>query len=61
MYIKKMNYNGKPTDILFADEGHSLKHKQTQLIYGSVSLEEGRKESDYEEIENPKEEEQPVD
>ena len=50
MFIKQEMYNGKMTDILYADDGYKLEHKQTHLIYGSVSLEEGRKESDYEEI-----------
>jgi hypothetical protein len=57
MYIKNQNYRGKPTDILYADEGYLLQHKETKLCYGSVSLEEGRKQSDYDEIEAPKEKE----
>jgi hypothetical protein len=50
MYIKQEKYNGKMTDILYPDDGFLLQHKITHLVYGSVSLEEGRKESDYEEI-----------
>lgn len=50
MYIKKQIYNGKMTEILYPDEGKLLEHKETHLIYGSVSLEEGRKQKDYIEI-----------
>jgi hypothetical protein len=50
MYIKEEIYRGKLTQILYADEGFLLEHNETHLVYGSVSLEEGRKESDYEEI-----------
>ena len=50
MYIKEEMYRGKLTQILYPEEGYLLQHKETKLIYGSVSLEEGRKESDYEEI-----------
>lgn len=57
MYIKEEMYTGKLTPILYADEGYLLQHKETKLCYGSVSLEEGRKQSDYIEIEAPKEEE----
>ena len=55
MYIKEEMYRGKLTQILYPEEGYLLQHKETKLIYGSVSLEEGRKESDYKEIkdENP--------
>ena len=56
MYIKKEMYNGKMTDILYADYGYSLEHKQTHLLYGSVSLEDGRKQEDYNEIPEPQEE-----
>jgi hypothetical protein len=57
MYIKQETYRGKPTDILYADENKLLQHKETKLCYGSVSLEEGCKQSDYNEIEAPKEKE----
>lgn len=57
MYIKEEMYRGKPTDVLYADDGYLLQHKETKLCYGSVSLEEGRKQSDYDEIEAPKEKE----
>lgn len=51
MYIKQQMYNGKLTDILYPEEGYLLQHKETKLIYGSVSLEDGRKQEDYVEIE----------
>lgn len=57
MYIKNQNYRGKPTDILYADENKLLQHKETKLVYGSVSLEDGRKQEDYIEIEAPKDNE----
>lgn len=50
MYIKQEMYNGKMTDILYPDEGYLLEHKETHLLYGSVSLEDGRKQEDYNEI-----------
>lgn len=53
MYIKNEIYTGKPTDILYADNGYLLQHKQTKLCYGSVSLEDGRKKEDYDEIPEP--------
>ncbi len=53
MYIKQQMYNGKLTDILYADEGYLLEHKQTKFCYGSVSLEDGRKQEDYNEIKEP--------
>ena len=43
-------YHSKLTQILYPEEGYLLQHKETKLIYGSVSLEDGRKEEDYEEI-----------
>lgn len=57
MHIKNETYRGKPTDILYADDGYLLQHKETKLCYGSVSLEEGRKQEDYNEIEAPKDNE----
>ena len=56
MYIKEEMYRGKLTNILYPDEGYLLQHKITHLVYGSVSLENGRKQEDYIEIkeENPK-------
>lgn len=54
MYVKKETYKGKLTKILYPEEGYLLQHKETKLIYGSVSLEEGRKESDYIEIKDIK-------
>lgn len=53
MFIKQEMYNGKMTDILYPDEGFLLEHKETHLLYGSVSLEEGRKQEDYNEIPEP--------
>ena len=50
MYTKQETYRSKLTDILYPDDGYLLQHKETHLIYGSISLEEGRKESDYIEI-----------
>lgn len=57
MYIKQETYKGKLTDILYPDEGYLLQHKVTNLVYGSVSLEDGRKQEDYIEIEERKEDE----
>lgn len=57
MYIRQQTYRGKLTDILYPEEGYLLKHKQTGLIYGSVSLEDGRKQDDYLEIPEPEEDE----
>lgn len=56
MYTQKETYNGHEVDILYADDNKLLQHKQTKLCYGSVSLEEGRKQEDYDEIDAPKEE-----
>ena len=53
MYIKEEMYRGKLTQILYAEKGYVLQHKQTKLCYGSVSLEDGRKQEDYIEIEEP--------
>lgn len=50
MYIKEEMYRGKLTPILYPEEGYLLQHKITHLIYGSVSLEDGRKQEDYDEI-----------
>lgn len=55
MYIKQETYRDKLTDILYPDEGYLLQHKATKLVYGSVSLEDGRKQEDYIEIEERKE------
>lgn len=52
MYIKEETYKGKLTQILYPDEGYLLQHKETKLIYGAVSLEEGRKQEDYIEVED---------
>ena len=62
MYIKEEMYTGKLTPILYADDGYLLQHKQTKLCYGSVSLEDGRKQEDYIEIPEPQDDEQsPID
>lgn len=61
MFIKQEMYNGKMTDILYPDEGYLLEHKETKLIYGSVSLEDGRKQEDYNEIPEPQPEPEDVD
>lgn len=53
MYTKKQQYAGEETNILYPEEGKLLKHKKTELIYGSVSLQEGRKKTDYVEIDKP--------
>lgn len=53
MYIKQEIYKGKLTQILHADKGYLLQHKETKLCYGSVSLEDGRKQEDYIEIPEP--------
>ena len=50
MYIKEEMYRGKLTPILYPDEGYLLQHNETHLLYGSVSLEDGRKQEDYIEI-----------
>lgn len=52
MYIKEEMYRGKLTQILYPEDGYLLQHKETKLIYGSISLEEGRKQEDYVEIED---------
>ena len=57
MYIKQQMYRGKLTPILYAEEGYLLQHKQTKLCYGSVSLEDGRKQEDYDEIPEPEDDE----
>lgn len=59
MYIKEEMYTGKLTPILYADDGYLLQHKQTKLCYGSVSLEDGRTQEDYEEI--PDDKQNPID
>ena len=50
-------YKGKLTQILYPEEGFFLQHKITHLIYGSVSLEDGRKQEDYIEIKAPEKDE----
>ena len=50
MFIKQQMYKGKLTDILYPEEGYYLQHKETKLLYGSVSLGDGRKQEDYIEV-----------
>lgn len=50
MYIKEEMYRGKLTQILYPEDGFLLQHKITHLVYGSVSLEDGRKQEDYIEV-----------
>lgn len=50
MYIKEEIYKGKLTQILYPEDGYLLQHKETHLLYGSVSLEDGRKQEDYIEV-----------
>lgn len=56
MYIKEQIYKGKLAQILYPEDGYLLQHKQTKLVYGSISLEDGRKQEDYDEIEEQKDE-----
>ena len=58
MYIKEEMYKDKLTQILYPNENYLLQHKETKLIYGSVSLEDGRQQEDYIEIEEPQPEEE---
>lgn len=51
MYVKQEMYKGKLTDILYPEDGYLLQHKIAKLVYGLVSLEDGRKQDDYIEIE----------
>ena len=50
MYIQREIYDGREVDILYPEEGYLLQHKETKLVYGAVSLENGRKQEDYDEI-----------
>lgn len=54
MYIKEEIYRGKLTPILYPEKGYLLEDKETKLWYGAVSLEDGRKQENYEEIKEPK-------
>jgi hypothetical protein len=56
MYIKEEMYRGKLTPILYPEDGYYLQHKETKLLYGSVSLEDDRKQEDYIEIKQETEE-----
>lgn len=60
MYIQREIYDGREVDILYPEEGYLLQHKETKLVYGAVSLEDGRKQEDYDEIkdESPEESEE---
>lgn len=57
MYTKEEMYCGKLTPILYPEDGYLLQHKITKLVYGSVSLEDGRKQEDYDEIKDESSEE----
>lgn len=61
MYIKEQIYKGKLTQILYPEEGYLLQHKQTKLVYGSVSLEDGRKQEDYIEVKEQEDEPDSID
>ena len=50
MQIKHQMYENELTDILYPADGFVLKHKQTGLTYGTISLKDGRTQDDYEEI-----------
>ena len=50
MYTQREIYDGREVDILYPEEGYLLQHKETKLVYGAVSLENGRKQEDYDEI-----------
>ena len=50
MYIQREIYDGREVDIFYPEEGYLLQHKETKLVYGAVSLENGRKQEDYDEI-----------
>ena len=60
MYIQREIYDGREVDILYPEDGYLLQHKETKLVYGAVSLENGRKQEDYDEIkdESPEEPEE---
>ena len=58
MYIQREIYDGREVDILYPEEGCLLQHKETKLVYGAVSLEDGRKREDYDEIKDESSEEQ---
>lgn len=60
MYIQREIYDGREVDILYPEEGYLLQHKETKLVYGAVSLENGRKQEDYDEVkdESPEESEE---
>lgn len=50
MIIKQEMYDGKRVNILYPEKGYLLECKETGLLYGSVSLENGHKENDYKEV-----------
>lgn len=57
MYIQREIYDGREVDILYPEEGYLLQHKETKLVYGAISLENGRKQEDYDEIKDESPEE----
>lgn len=56
MYIKEKMYKNRLIQILYPDEGYLLQHKETKLIYGSISLKDNKKQKDYIEIKTSEEE-----
>ena len=52
MYIQREIYDSREVDILYPEEGYLLQHKETKLVYGAVSLENGRKQENYKEVKN---------
>lgn len=50
MQIIKQTYESKETDILYPQDGYVLQHKKTGITFGAVSLKDGRKQGDYQEI-----------
>ena len=61
MRIENKMYKGKKTDILYPDKDHFLKNKETGLVYGAVTLTDGRKKEDFIEIAKPKKKEEKKD
>lgn len=58
MHVKEEMYKGKLIQILYPEECCLLQHNKTKLVYGSVSLKDGRQQEDYIEIEEPQPEEE---
>ena len=60
MYTQREIYDGREVNIFYPEEGYLLQHKETKLVYGAVSLENGRKQEDYDEIKDESPEEESV-